>query len=90
MDHNEKLQDTMQTIHSTEKSPYVSEVEPQTRDERDVHVMAKLGKKPALAVNGHAKIIVDARANTGQRRFGFISIFGFMSTILVTWEGSLM
>ena len=72
-----------------QKSPYQSEIEPITKEERDAQVLARLGKKSVLEVFD-ISILKCACADIPQRRFGFISILGFTCTILITWEGSLM
>ena len=72
-----------------EKVAMHTETEPQTKEERDVQVLAKLGKRPVLKAWKPLLYLVTL-TNCEKRRFGFLPILGFMSTILITWEGSLM
>lgn len=58
----------------------------------DERTLARLGKKQEL------QVIFDARAvhlskqflRFYQRRFGFLSVFGFSCCVLVTWELAIM
>jgi len=73
-----------------EKAPYHTKIEPQTQDERDIQVMAYMGKRPVMAVKRHAKDTKRFTLVKRRRRLGFISILGFMCTLLVTWESIII
>ena len=60
--------------------------------DRDVHTLARLGKRQVLKV-GPPKLTahrVLALIMFWQRRFGFMSMLSFSCTVLVTWEGVLV
>lgn len=56
--------------------------------QKDVDTLARLGKKQVLKVQFDLEAFPAYlwHANESKRRFGFLSLFGFSCTILITWE----
>ena len=54
--------------------------------QNDEHALARLGKKQVLKVSCQISSSPFEILSLVQRRFGFLSLFGFSCTILATWE----
>lgn len=84
------------SIHAVGQSTSLS-----SREERDRTELMRLGKVPVLKVRSLLRPFSPRYINLEstqltpallslKRSYGFMSILGFTTTILVTWEGVLM
>lgn len=84
------------SIHAIGQSTSLS-----SREERDRTELMRLGKVPVLKVRSLLRPFFPRQINLEstqltpallslKRSYGFMSILGFTTTILVTWEGVLM
>ena len=84
----------LHAVHGNDmmKSMHTTETEVPSEAERDAQALARLGKKPILAVFTMHEInrLRGCESDKEQRRFSFISMMGFTCTILITWEAELM